>query len=186
GAPNSPPLRYPVVITEIMYNPISGNVDDEYVEIHNRGSLPVNIANWSFVVGINYTFPTNNSVNTIMQPGAYWVVGRNLTNLFAIYPNLNTNNTFGPYTGTLANGGERLVFTAADYDNVINAGQTTVERLDVPISDVTYGDGGKWGNWHDGLGSSLELIDVEADGHLPSNWTDSTDVSESPWTTIES
>ena len=38
GAANSAPMRYAVVISEIMYNPISGHNDDEYVEIYNRGS----------------------------------------------------------------------------------------------------------------------------------------------------
>jgi hypothetical protein len=113
-------------------------------------------------------------------------VARNPTNLFAIYSNLNTNNTFGPYDGTLANGGERVLFTAADYDNVQNpGGGTTIEKLPVPVSDVNYGDGGKWGNWSDGLGSSLELIDPEADQQLPSNWADSNDTTESLWTSIE-
>ena len=50
GGPNSPPMRYPVVISEIMYNPISGNADDEYIEIYNRGNLPVNLAGWEFVL----------------------------------------------------------------------------------------------------------------------------------------
>jgi len=35
------------------------------------------------------------------------------------------------------------------------------------------------GYWSDGMGSSLELIDVEADGHHPSNWADSSDIGES-------
>lgn len=182
GGPNAVPVRYPVVINEIMFNPISGLNDDEYVEIYNRGNSAVNISGWEFVVGISYVFPTN-SLTINMPAGAHWVIARNPTNLAAIYTNLtNTANLFGPYGGTLANGGERIVFCAADYDNVL--GQGTV-RLQVPISDVTYGDGGKWGNWSDGLGSSLELIDPDGDVHHPSNWADSNDTGESLWTAIE-
>ena len=103
----------------------------------------------------------------------------------SIYPNLNTNNTFGPYGGTLANGGERLVLAAADYDRGQQRRLRRMEKLNVPVSDVTYGDGGKWGNWSDGRGSSLELIDPEADVHHPSNWADSNDTGESLWTAIE-
>jgi hypothetical protein len=182
GAPNQPPRRYGVVINEIMYNPISGNTDDEYVEIYNRSAVPINITNWDFIVGITYTFPTNTPP---MPPGAYWVIARNPTNLFSIYTNLNTNNTFGPYAGTLANGGERLTLSATDYDIVQNPGGNTLEKLNVPVSDLIYGDGGRWGNWSDGQGSSLELIDPEADVHFPSNWADSNDTSESVWTAIE-
>lgn len=178
NAPNSGPMRYPVVISEIMYNPISGSNDDEYVEIHNRSTAPVNLNDWEFVVGISFNF-TNNAM---IPPGAYWVMAKNPSNLFGIYTNLNPLNTFGPYGGTLANGGERIMFAAADYDIV---GGGAVEKLNVPVSDLNYGDGGKWGYWSDGQGSSLELIDTEADPHHPSNWADSSDVAESLWTAIE-
>jgi Lamin Tail Domain/CotH kinase protein len=177
GLPNPRPLRYGVVINEIMFNPISGSSDDEYVELYNRGSQPVNLTEWEFVTGISYLFPTNASI----APGGYVVVARNPTNLFAIYTNLNSNNTYGPYSGTLANGGERISLAAADYDVV----DGTNERLAVVVSDLVYGDGGKWGFWSDGQGSSLELIDPDADVRHPSNWADSSDVSESLWTAIE-
>src|ERR1041384_5974964 len=104
-----------------------------------------------------------NNFTANMPPGAHWVIARNPTNLFSIYSNLNSNNTFGPFTGTLANGGERLVLTAADYDQVTQGGSNFLAKLQVPVCDVTYGDGGKWGFWSDGLGSSLELIDPEGD-----------------------
>src|SRR5439155_18029742 len=129
---------------------------------------------WEFIVGITYTFPTNTPP---MPAGAYWVVAKNPSVLFGIYTNLNTNNTFGPYSGTLANGGERITLAAADYDVVPNGGINVITKLQVPVSDVTYGDGGRWGNWSDGDGASLELIDEQADTHLPGNWADSSDSS---------
>lgn len=185
GQPNPRPVRYGVVISEIMYNPISGSVDDEYVEIYNRSAGPVSLAGWEFVTGINYLFPTN-ALTMNMPPGAHWVIARNPTNLMGIYTNLSTNvNLFGPYGGTLANGGERILLAAADYDIVQGPSGGTLERLNVPVSDLIYGDGGKWGNWSDGLGSSLELIDYEGDERHPSNWADSNDTSESLWTSIE-
>ena len=184
GAPNTRPMRYPVVINEIMFNPISGDDDDEYIELYNRANGPVSLAGWEFVTGIQFTFPTN-SGNTMMPAGAYWVLAKNPTNLMSIYTNLTTNVVFGPYTGTLANGGERVVFTAADYDRVLSGGVEVIEKLPVPVSEVIYGDGGKWGQWSDGLGSSLELIDTEADEHHPASWADSNDSSESIWTSIE-
>jgi hypothetical protein len=180
--PNAPPVRSPIVITEIMYNPISGDTEDEYLEFHNRSSSYVNLSAWSFLVGISYIFPNNTPP---MPPGAYWVMAKSPTNLFTIYSNLNSANTFGPYTGTLANGGERILLTSADYDTILVNGTRVEAKLDVPISELIYGDGGKWGDWSDGRGSSLELIDVEADEHFPSNWADSDDTGESLWTAIE-
>lgn len=181
GAPNSQPLRFGVVINEIMYNPMSGELDDEYVEIYNRLNTPANITQWEFVNGIGFLFPSN----TIMPAHAYWVIARNPTNLMALYPNLTTNNTFGPYTGTLANGGERLTLTSADYGNFQIGGSNVLIRLQVTASEVLYGDGGRWGNWSDGSGASLELIDPEADTHLAANWADSDTSSESKWTAVE-
>src|SRR5262249_7516275 len=127
GRTNSPPKHWPVVINEIMYNPISGDVNDEYVEIYNRSSAPYNLHNWSFTNGISYTFATN----AVIPAGAYWVIAKNPINLFGIYSNLNSNNTFGPYGGTLANGGERLTLSAADYDTVIITNVTLNLRLNV-------------------------------------------------------
>ncbi len=184
NAPNAAPMRYPVVISEIMYNPPSGSSDDEYIEIHNRGSQAVDLSGWEFIIGISYLFPTN-AITMSMPAGAYWVVAKNPDHLMTIYPNLTTNNTFGPYGGALANGGERVTLAAADYDRVSNGGVSEDVRLNVPVSDVNYFDGGKWTSWSDGQGSSLELIDVEADPHLPSNWADSNDTGESQWTSIE-
>jgi hypothetical protein len=181
--PNPRPARSGVVISEIMFNPISGSIDDEYIEIVNRNNSPVNLAGWEFVTGINYLFQTN-GMTMSMPAGAHWVIARNPTNLMGIYTNLSTNvNLFGPYGGTLANGGERLVLAAADYDFV--QGNPVAERLNVPVSELIYGDGGKWGNWSDGFGSSLELIDYEGDERHPSNWADSNDTGESLWTSIE-
>jgi len=181
--PNPRPARSGVVISEIMFNPISGSIDDEYVEIVNRNNSPINLAGWEFVTGIDYLFQTN-SMTMNMPPGAHWVIARNPTNLMGIYTNLSTNvNLFGPYGGTLANGGERVLLASADYDFV--QGNPVAERLNVPVSELIYGDGGKWGNWSDGFGSSLELIDYEGDERHPSNWADSNDTGESLWTSIE-
>ena len=45
-----------IVINEIMYNPISGEDDDQYIELYNRGNTPVDLAGWSIAKGVNFTF----------------------------------------------------------------------------------------------------------------------------------
>ena len=57
GAANTPPPTPTVVINEIMYHPISGLSDDEFVELYNRGPGPTNIGGWRFTAGIDFTFP---------------------------------------------------------------------------------------------------------------------------------
>ena len=53
------------------------------------------------------------------------------------------------------------------------------------VNEVTYGTGGRWGQWSDGGGSSLELIDPDSDNSLAPNWADSDETAKAPWTTIE-
>src|SRR5207248_2341275 len=53
------------------------------------------------------------------------------------------------------------------------------------LNEVTYGTGGRWGQWSDGGGSSLELIDPHSNNRLASNWADSDETAKSVWTNIE-
>ena len=59
GAPNGGQLQRPVVINELMYNPISGDSADEYIELYNRSGTPVDVGLWKFTSGVNFTLPTN-------------------------------------------------------------------------------------------------------------------------------
>ena len=55
----------------------------------------------------------------------------------------------------------------------------------VEEDQVTYGTGGRWGEWSGGGGSSLELIDPHANHRLAANWADSDESQKSAWTNIE-
>jgi len=183
GAPNAAPMRYDMIINELMYNPITGDTNDEYIELHNRGTGPANIAGWTFQSGVAFTFPTNSA--TVIPAGGYLVVAKSPTNLFAIYAHLNSNNTVGPYSGTLANSGERVALAAADYVNIVSNGVAIPNvKIAIIVSEVTYDDGGRWPEWADGEGTSLELIDLEADPRFSANWADS-DTTGSMWTAVE-
>ncbi|HKX62528.1 MAG TPA: lamin tail domain-containing protein, partial [Verrucomicrobiae bacterium] len=182
GAANGTIRVSDIVINELMYKPISGQTDDEYIEIYNRGAAPVNIGLWRFIAGITYTFPTN----TVIAPGAYFVVARNATNLLAKYSNLNSTNTFGNFSGTLANKGERVALGMPDLNvSTNNAGQVRTNTVYVVVDEVTYGTGGQWGFWANEGGSSLELIDARANHRLAHNWGDSDETAKAPWTQIE-
>jgi hypothetical protein len=84
-----------------MYNPISADDDDEYVELYNRGPSAVDLSGWSFLSGIEFTFPQG----TRMSPESYLVLARNAARLRTNYTNLDGRNTFGDFTGRLSNGG---------------------------------------------------------------------------------
>lgn len=183
GTTNAPPLARPIVINEIMYNPISGEADDQFVELYNRGLTPVNLGGWRFVAGINFTFPTN----TMLAPGGYLAVAKNAGQMLTNYTGLNAANLVGNFGGSLANSGERLALAMPDSSLQINT-QTMVVTTNyfyVVVDEVTYGDGGRWGQWSDGGGSSLELADAHSDNRLGPNWADSDETAKSQWTTIE-
>ena len=173
GANNSPILVRNIVINELMYDPISGNDDDQYVELYNQGTNVVNLANWRFTSGITFTFPA-----VTIAPNGYLVVARNATNLFARYPNLNAANTVGNYGGKLSHNSERIALAMPQSLN----GTNTIYVVD---DEVTYGTGGRWGQWSSGGGSSLELIDPRASHRIAANWADSDETQKSSWTNIE-
>lgn len=182
GAPNSDIFIHDVVINEIMYNPITRNDDDQYIELYNKGTNAINLGGWRFVDGIDFVFPPN----TIIQPNGYLVIARNLTNLLAKYPQLNSQNTVGDFDGTLAHNGERIALAMPDYDYATNQNGVVTTNINyVVVCEVTYRDGGRWGEWADGGGSSLELIDPRANPRLAFNWADSDETEKSEWTTIQ-
>ncbi|HAM72380.1 MAG TPA: hypothetical protein DCM86_12120, partial [Verrucomicrobiales bacterium] len=182
GAANGPMLIRSVVINELMYNPISGSAGDCYVELFNRSAAPVNVGAWTFVSGINYTFPSN----TLIPANGYLVVAQDLTNLLAHYANLTTNNTVGNYAGKLSHSGDRVALAMPDQTIRTNAlGQAVTNTLYITVDEVTYGTGGRWGQWSDGGGSSLELIDPRSNHRMAYSWADSDETAKAPWTNIE-
>lgn len=181
GVANAPWRQEAVVINEIMYDPISGNEDDSYVELYNRTGNPVNLSGWEFSEGIEFTFPTN----TTLVAGGYLVLAKNAARLRANYPQLTSQNTLGDFDGKLSNDGERLVLTRPHALVSTNSqGALTTNLIHIAVADQPYGVGGRWGQWAKGGGSSLELIDPNADPLRAANWADSDETAKAPWTTV--
>ena len=174
GTDNSAIVIGDIVINELMYDPISGNDDDQYIELYNKGTNNISLSGWQFTSGVTFTFPTN----TLIAPNGYLVVARNLTNLFAKYSNLNSANTVGNYTGKLSHSGELLTLSMPQKFYATNT-------IYVEEDEVTYGTGGRWGEWSGGGGSSLELIDPHSNHRLAANWADSDETQKSAWTNID-
>ncbi len=164
GTANAVVLTTSVVINEIMYHPVSEDDADEYIELHNIGSSAVSLAGWSFTRGISYDFPTT----TVIPAGGYLVVARDRARLTARY-GLDPSQVLGNYRGNLDDGGEKIRLRDAN-------GNTADE--------VTYSEGGRWPEYADGYGSSLELMDPRQDNNNPQSWGPSDERSKAQWTSF--
>ena len=174
GTNNSPILIGSIAINELMYDPISGNDDDQYIELYNQATNTVSLAGWQFTSGVSFTFPPGAAIG----PNDYVVVGRNTAELLSLYTNLNPGNTYGNYAGKLSHKGERVALAMPES----LFGTNTIYVVE---DEVTYATGGRWGQWAHGGGSSLELINPNSNHRLAYNWADSNETGKSVWTNLE-
>lgn len=182
GAPNAVPWHSPVIINEIMYHPLSERDEDEYVELHNRTAQPVDVSGWRFTDGIDFTIPEATSI----PANGFLVVAADATNLRSIHPQLTAQNTVGDYSGRLSNAGERLALSMPEELVSTNEfGVLITNTVHIVVNEVDYRTGGRWGEWSDGGGSSLELIDLTSDNALGPNWADSDETAKATWVTAE-
>lgn len=169
GAPNSEPLVGPVVFSRIYFDPAAGKT--EFVELTNRTPFefplfdalaPTN--RFRLAGGISFEFP----LNTRIPPQGTVVVTGELPDSFALdYPEMSPDLIFGPFTGNLNNGGERLVLLRPDFP---------LEPPDpdagfVPfiiVEEITYDDESPWPS--NGAEGELVRISIEAYGNVASNW----------------
>ena len=70
GGPNPGPMPGKIMISEIMYNPPSGNTDLEFIELYNSGDSPASLTGWELGKGVEFSFSPGTSIN----PGQSLVV----------------------------------------------------------------------------------------------------------------
>ncbi|MBN1673690.1 MAG: lamin tail domain-containing protein [Kiritimatiellae bacterium] len=176
GDANAYPRVGPIVINEIMYNPMPG--EPEFVELYNAGGSPVklydpaNPANtWRLTNAVDYVFPQGITVD----PGEYVLVSStNASALRSAYPDVPAEaQVFGPYTGRLGNGGESVRLVKPDTPDTEGIPWIEVDR-------VSYQDNDPWPERPDGDGPSLERIAASLYGNDPANWAASRDAGGTP------
>lgn len=172
-----------IVINEIMYRPVTGNDDDEFVELYNKGTNSVNLAGWRFVSGIDFTFPSN----AVIAPDAYLVVSANAARMLTNYPirimrtHLVTSTALSETAATVSRWPCR---TPASSNNDVGEVRTNSVYITV-VDEVSYRSGGNWPKWANEGGSSLKLIDPRSRHRLAQNWADSDETQKAPWTTLK-
>jgi hypothetical protein len=133
-------------ITEIMYHAPQGSNYD-YIELKNISDKPLTLDGVRFISGIVFEFPAMQ-----LGPGEYVLVVENQADFRSVYG--TGPLVAGEYTGSLSNGGEKIVLTLA-------------WPLDAAIMRFGYSD--VWYPSTDGAGQSLTILDPTAH---PAVWDD--------------
>jgi hypothetical protein len=175
---NAYPKVGPVVINEIMYNPPTGNQNEEYIELYNITATPYTLYRldkflpWKFTDGIEYTFSSSPPV-TIPAYG-YLLVVKDLTSFTARYGSIPGVQVLDGYSGRLSNAGEKLqIDMPGDIDDLGT-------RYYIRIDRINYSDGSHpencpggvdlWPTEADGLGKSLSRKVPTDYGNDVANW----------------
>jgi len=136
------------IITEFMYN--SPGTDIEFLEFNNNSGSNIDLTGYTISDGITYTFPQMS-----LASGEYTVITNDSLAFLDFY---GFSVPEWP-TGSLSNGGEVIVVKDSDGN--------TVDLVD-------YNDANPWSLTADGIGTSLELCDFNADNNDGANWQRST------------
>ena len=178
-ANNANPKVGPIVINEIMYNPPTGNQNEEYIELHNITGTPFTLFRvdkltpWKFTDGIDYTF--SDSPPVTIPANGYLIVAKDLATFIARYGSMPPGvQVLDGYSGRLSNGGERLqIDMPGDIDELGT-------RYYIRIDRVAYSDGRHpedcpggvdyWPIEADGLGKSLSRKVSTDYGNDVANW----------------
>ena len=163
GAANVVTVNGDIVINEIFYNAVDDS-PEQWIELHNKGAASVDISGWKFSDGVSFDFPS--APPTVIPAGGYLVVAWDPALFAPLHPGVAA---LGPFGGSLSGKGETITLRDAN-GNVAD--------------QVTYADGGRWSQWADGGGSSLELIDPDADNSKGEAWDASDESSFSTWQNV--
>ncbi len=179
AAPNARRRAAEIVLSEIMYHPISEDNDDEYVELHNPGTNAVGLAGWKLGGDLAYTF------SETIPAGGYLIVPHSRNKLALLYPGRDAQMTTNGYAGSLDNGRGTVTLSkpVTVMDTAVPDDPVPVQKNAV-VEAVTYRDGGEWGPLADGGGSSLERIDPRGDPRLARSWAASDETQKSGWVTL--
>ncbi len=165
---NAYPKVGPVIISEIMYNPLS-NRDAEFVELHNITGSKVDLFDlegntWKLHdadLGIDYNLPANTNI----PANGYLLLVKNKNVFQSQYPGVPSGvKIFEWGDGRLDNGGEKIYISMpGDVDGL---GQRHYIRVDM----INYDNEIPWPLDADGGGASLSRVSESLYGNDPNNW----------------
>lgn len=154
------PLLGSLRLTELMYHPAAGGV--EFIELQNVGAQAINLAGANFADGSPFAAYAFGGES--LAPGEYIVLVSDVAGFRAKYgPSARLAPAWS--SGSLNNAGEAVILR---------------DPQGSPIHDFVYGSSAPWPAQADGLGPSLEVIDVHGNYNDPANWRASVEPGGSP------
>ncbi len=165
-----------IVINEIMYRPgatYPEPIAQEYIELHNRGTSPIDLTGWQISSGVSFAFPAGR----IMAPGSYLVIAANLSSFQAAHPGVT--NVIGPWTGSLSNDGETIALMDSHGEELDKVHYASDGDWAQRVREATWG-GWDWSSLANGGGRSMELRNPQLSNDNGQNWIISTAIGGTP------
>ncbi len=137
-----------VVINEILYTVPGTGENEEFVEIHNSGSSPVNLEGYNFTMAFTYTFG-----NVSIAANGYMVIARDSSAFNSAF----SMTADGDFAGTLGNS-ESIVLK---------------DSTGTTIDSVFFDDAAPWpvlNATNNTEGRSVQLCNATSDNNDGSNW----------------
>src|SRR6059036_1578011 len=138
-----------VVFNEINYHPATNEAAAEWIELHNKMAIDIDLSAWFLEGDVSYTF----AEGTIISGGGYLVIASDPVALRAA---TGLTNVLGPLTGRLNNATGNLELR---------------DRNSRLMDKMEYRDRGKWPVAPDGSGATLAKRDENTTSDDPRNWT---------------
>ncbi len=169
GWANAYPKVGPIVINEIMYNPLYDR-DAEFVELYNITNSRVDLFDlegntWKFS-DEDYTIDFNLPDNTSIPAHGYLLLVKDSDVFLSQYPGVPGGVAIFEWgDGRLNNGGEKIRLSMPGDVDLL--GQRHYIRIDM----INYDNEPPWPLEPDGGGASLRRLNVNLYGNDPNNWT---------------
>jgi hypothetical protein len=141
-----------IVINEINYNSLPEFDPDDWIELYNPYSNPVDVSGWQLKDSNDshvFTLPEN----TIIESDDYLVLCRNASRFHTMFPGVQ--NTVGDMNFGLDANGELI---------------RLVDVRNEMVDSLTYGTIKPWPVEPDGNGPTLSLYAANLDNSLPQSW----------------
>jgi hypothetical protein len=165
-----------IVVDELMYHPVDAN--EEYIELYNPTGGRIYLENadgsWRLDGAVDYVFTPGAYINAGdrlivvgFDPATEWARLNAFISAYGTGPLTAGVDIVGPWSGVLANEGERLALERPQ------AADLPLEPLSwVVVDEVIYGSVSPWAVEADGLGAALQrnYADRYHSGNDPANW----------------